>query len=265
VVGVDLGIRGAADSSYIGEGTVNGDATNQTLSVSATPGQVLTFYARVTNSGNADDKFKVKGPSSGSGWTIKYFDDQTNADITSALTGGSWSTPLLSPGNRYIVRFTISPSSTLAVGSLRSVTLTGISNKDSTKKDNVKVIVTVAANTASVQSTSGDWLTTAPDPAVENPGESTFVGATRIKNQIVLGFGAVGINLIKSDAVNVLNYTVTSGGAAVEPESARLDDSTGDVVLTVPATAAADERVLWHDLQTITGETISGSAAVAVG
>jgi VCBS repeat-containing protein len=142
VMGVDAAIRTASESIFLGEGLVNTTGTGQTSSQNTARTVAASFRSRLKNTGNMDDKIKLLGTGSVTGWSVKYFDGVSNADITSAVVAGTWNTPALAAGATYDVRLEITPASNVALNSSRTWTLTSTSTANMTKTDVVKAIVT---------------------------------------------------------------------------------------------------------------------------
>ena len=118
----------------------NTNGAGQKRSGSAAPGHSLTFGISIQNDGTATDRFTVKATGTTvSGYRVKYF--QGTTDITAAVVAGTYETPSLAPGAKYLIIAIVKVKSAAAVGSrvTRRVTLTSVG--DSAKQDTVKFIV----------------------------------------------------------------------------------------------------------------------------
>lgn len=132
----DLQIQ-AGTGTFVGSGTINTNAVDQSISSSVRKTQTATYNIRFVNNKGAGEQFKLKSTGSGSGWTVKYF-NAVNADITSAVVAGSWTSPVVATRGAYAVRCTVTPASSVATGSSFAVlaTVTALSNgaiKDAVK------------------------------------------------------------------------------------------------------------------------------------
>ena len=93
------------------------------------------YLASVANQGNIKDQFRLTAPAGGDGWTARYFDAEHGGhDITAAITGAGWDTPLLAPKSEQKFRVEIQRS----VGVVRSLTVTAKSLADNSKSDFAK-------------------------------------------------------------------------------------------------------------------------------
>jgi hypothetical protein len=97
------------DPSLFGDGIYNGTARNQkrvhvdylTYSVERDP-RVVVFRISIQNDGWATDRFEIAASGVTSGYTVKFLRGSTN--VTEAVEGGSYTTPLLSPGATHVVK-----------------------------------------------------------------------------------------------------------------------------------------------------------------
>jgi hypothetical protein len=73
------------------------------------------------------------------GWTVKYFRGSTN--ITSAVVGGTFTTPLLGPGEEHLIKVKVTrDADNFDTGNLRRlISLTSVGN--SSKSDAVKLVM----------------------------------------------------------------------------------------------------------------------------
>ena len=142
----DMLIKSGPDTSYSGAGTYSTDGANQTKMQNVCAGQKVTYGFRARNGGNAVDSFRITGPAGGSGWSVKYYDFTTSADVTTQVTGAGWVSSILAPGTMGGVFVNIKPDSTVPLGSSITLTVTGTSMSDNTKIDVVKAVTTCVAS-----------------------------------------------------------------------------------------------------------------------
>ena len=143
---IDMLIKSGPETSYSGASTYSTDGTNQTKMQNVCAGQKVTYGFRARNGGNAIDSFRITGPAGGSGWSVKYYDFTTSADVTSQVTGAGWVSSILAPGIMGGVFVNIKPDATVPLGSSITLTVTGTSMSDNTKIDVVKAVTTCVAS-----------------------------------------------------------------------------------------------------------------------
>ncbi|MHB1457244.1 MAG: DUF7948 domain-containing protein [Armatimonadota bacterium] len=139
----DLLIKLVTESTYTGLDIINADGTDQTKSQNAAINQKVTCAFRVRNAGYLSDSFKITGQGGGSGWSVKYYDLTTGADVTSQVTGTGWISGTLAPGLDKGVYAKITPDATVTSGSSKTLTITATSISAPTKIDVVKAMTTV--------------------------------------------------------------------------------------------------------------------------
>ncbi|MHB1459348.1 MAG: SBBP repeat-containing protein, partial [Armatimonadota bacterium] len=207
----DMLIKTGVDISYRGFGTYNTDGTNQTKSQNVSAGQKVICAFRALNAGNAYDTFRITGTAGGNGWTVKYLDLTTGADVTSQVTGGGWLTGMIAPGIMKGVYAQIKPDTTVPLGSSITLTITGTSESDNTKIDVVKSVTTCVASYK-------------PDLTIKNGSEAVYTGDgifnTDGTNQTKSQSASAGLKAIYSFRIKNSGYisdsiriTGTAGGA----------------------------------------------------
>jgi subtilisin family serine protease len=250
VIGVDAAIRKFGDANYTGEGIVSTSTTNQTATQSTQRNNIAVYYIRLRNTGNAADTIRLYGAGSASTWHVRYFDDGTNADITSAVTGNTWRTPSLAAGATYEVRLEVTPLSGARLNTSRSTQVNATSSASSTRRDYIRALTTAVSNTLAAR----DF----------EPAPLTIKAVAR-GNRLVLNFGEAGIALDKAEASNPAYYTVIVAGRALNVISARYEESAALVVLETDGDTlqnASNVVGTFSDLPTLTGDTVSGTATV---
>jgi hypothetical protein len=100
---VDATIRRDTDRSSRGDDLMDTDAAGQTVSRGRARGQKARFLVGVGNDGAATDRIAIRGPASPRGFTVRYYDHRTGADVTSAVTHGTLR-PNLAGGASYTLR-----------------------------------------------------------------------------------------------------------------------------------------------------------------
>ena len=139
---IDLLIKAGAESTYSGTDLFSTDGTNQMKSQNAAPGQKITYAFKVKNIGDANDSFKITGPAGGIGWSVRYYDLITGAEITSQVTGAGWPSGALVPGASKGIFVKITPNASLPAGSVNTLLIAAASETDSSAVDVVKAVTT---------------------------------------------------------------------------------------------------------------------------
>lgn len=125
--------------SFIGNNVYNVTGVNQTRTGSAARGNTITFGISVQNDSTASGAFTLKATGTATtAYTVTYFRGTT--DITAAIVAGTYTTPGLAAGAKYLITAKVKVKSSATVGSsvTRLVTITSVS--DGTKQDAVKFI-----------------------------------------------------------------------------------------------------------------------------
>lgn len=183
----DMLIKTGTETSYSGTNIFNADGSNQTKTCNVSAGQKVTYAFRAQNAGNANDSFRITGPAGGSGWSVKYYDLTTNADVTSQVTGSGWISGAIAPKINKGIYAQIKPDSTVPLGSSITLLVTGASESDKSKIDVVKAVTTCVAAYQ-------------PDLLIKSGSETVYIG-TGIIN-------ADGTNQTKSQSASA-NQKVT--------------------------------------------------------
>jgi hypothetical protein len=120
----------------------------QTLTQNGGRGQKRVFYIAFQNTGDAIDSFRVQGNGSVANvFTVKYFlgsNPSQNADVTGAITNGTFTTARMSPGaftsDSTMLRVEITPAKNAPPGA-NAVTITATSVVSPGKTDSVQAVV----------------------------------------------------------------------------------------------------------------------------
>src|SRR5690606_26808496 len=119
----------------------NTTGTNQTRSVTVGAGGTATFYARIQNDGEVTEPMTVKGPATTTQFRIAYYDG-AGADITPAVTTGTYQTDPLAPGANVKIKVVIKARAGTPVGASVTAKVKATSTTNTTVKDAVKMVVT---------------------------------------------------------------------------------------------------------------------------
>ena len=140
----DNQIKNSGDSAYIGDNIYNTDGSNQTKAQSVKAGRSATFDFMIQNDGTDTDAFTLQGDGSSTGFAVKYYTGTSGgADITTAVTSGSYAINNLAPGGNQVIRAVVTVARGTAVGVVKDCLVVSTSAADGTKRDAVKARVTV--------------------------------------------------------------------------------------------------------------------------
>ena len=159
----DMIIKAGSETKYTGTGIFNTDGTNQTKLLNVCAGQKVAYTFRAQNAGNANDSFRITGTAGGSGWSVKYYDVATNAEVTSQVTGAGWVSGTVAPKGYPGVYANVKPDASVPLGSTITLTITGRSESDNAKTDVVKAVTTCVASYQ-------------PDMLIKNSADASYIG-----------------------------------------------------------------------------------------
>ncbi|MFA5794083.1 MAG: right-handed parallel beta-helix repeat-containing protein [Candidatus Brocadiia bacterium] len=146
----DMHVKKLADTSYIGDNVYNLSGSQQEVTYNTNNNITITYNIRIQNdSPTTNDYFKIKGTSGVVGWTVSYYDESNNQEITSDIINvNGWRCPpgsgTLVPSQTYLIRMEVTPSGQ-AVDSFKEITVTAISgaNPALSLRDMVKTITQI--------------------------------------------------------------------------------------------------------------------------
>jgi len=96
-------------SAFIGDNTYNITGAGQTHDSTVATDVTTTYTVRAYNDGNIAEAFRVGGTAGNSRWAVAYTDASTGTDITSDVTGGGWTTPVLAVGGYRALKVVVTP------------------------------------------------------------------------------------------------------------------------------------------------------------
>jgi CSLREA domain-containing protein len=122
----------------VGNNVYNLTGANQTRTGSAARGSRITFGISIQND-SSSDSFTVRATgTTTTQYSVKYLRGTT--DITAAVVAGTYTTPVLGPGGKFLIKakVTVLNSATLGSSVTRLVTISSVG--DSSRKDSVKLV-----------------------------------------------------------------------------------------------------------------------------
>ena len=132
------GLIAKGSHKFVGNDTYNTDGTQQTRLATPRIGDLTLFRIAVQNDGIVPDSFRIQAAGSEPYYSIRYY--RHSKEITSRVVAGTFTTPVLAPGDRYVIRVWVKVATLAAAPSAsRLVTLTSVN--DPTKVDAVQFVV----------------------------------------------------------------------------------------------------------------------------
>jgi len=123
---------------YAGDNVYSPTAAGESKTITVARGSSKYFAVLVQNDGLVPASFKIKATGAASGYTVTYIDYSNNANITTAVRDGTFSTPSLAPGASFAMKMVVKLSASAAAAGSFLVTA---SSTVGTPKDAVKGIV----------------------------------------------------------------------------------------------------------------------------
>ena len=103
----DAWIKRSGGPTY-GKDVYNLTATDQSIYLTLRPGVLRRVYLTVQNDGNVADMFGLTVICCGSDSdTVRYFRGRGPIEITTEVEAGTFVTPMLDPGETYVIRVTV--------------------------------------------------------------------------------------------------------------------------------------------------------------
>lgn len=109
----DLALR--RGRAMAGSFVVDADAATQTLSAAVRQGVPATFAVSLVNRGTSPRDYTLRGGAAAPGFAVQYLDGA--ADVTAAVTAGTFTVPQLPPGAARVLRLRITAMSASSAGS----------------------------------------------------------------------------------------------------------------------------------------------------
>lgn len=140
----DSQIKASGDASYLGDNIYNTDGTGQTRLLGIKAGSSATFLVNLQNDGSATDSFTLQGAGPSGPFAVKYYSGTSGgSDITSAVTAGTYKISNLAPTASQAIRMVVTVARNTASGTSKDFLVTATSVADITKHDTVKASVKV--------------------------------------------------------------------------------------------------------------------------
>jgi len=139
----DLQIRTDDELLYTGDDVYN-DLALQTKSQTIDENMVAVYDIRLENDRFASDRFIVTSSGGNGNWRVSYYDTLSGADITNAVTGTGWTSPVMPARGYAELMLEITPRLNIPDGSVLEEFVTARSLADPNRDDTVKAVTTFA-------------------------------------------------------------------------------------------------------------------------
>jgi hypothetical protein len=127
----------------VGNNIYNTTGAGQTRTGSAARGQAVTYYVTAQNDAPVAERLRLQGQPSTPNFTVVYR-DPAGANITTAVTNGTYTTPILATNGTHQVKIVVTVGNAAPSGASTTRTLTAISTTQPTIKDTVRFVTTRA-------------------------------------------------------------------------------------------------------------------------
>lgn len=139
----DLQIRTDDELLYTGDDVYN-DLGLQTKSQTIDENMAAVYDIRLENDRFASDDFIITCSGGNENWNVSYYDTLSGADITNAVTGTGWTSPILLSRGYVELMLEITPELNIPDGSVLEELVTARSLTDPNKDDTVRAVTTFA-------------------------------------------------------------------------------------------------------------------------
>ena len=139
----DALVATAAAGPFTGDGIYGATVTpTQTLKTTIARGATRTFFVRAGNDGDATDSLTVRGVDTGAaGYRVRYFDDATGVNITTAVNAGTYVVADVAPGATVTLRVKVKATTASALRSSHVADVSVASVADPASVDTVRARV----------------------------------------------------------------------------------------------------------------------------
>jgi hypothetical protein len=163
----DVSAQRGAGGALVGEDVYGASGAGQGRLLRVAPGRSATFYVKVQNDGNREDRLVLHGQRTTPGYRVRYFLGRTN--VTAGVVAGTLRTGPRAPGTATKLRVVVTVGARAAAGSAVTRIVTATSVNDPAAVDAVRLTVRRAAPSrtrsraaAEVQLTPADLADAAP-------------------------------------------------------------------------------------------------------
>jgi hypothetical protein len=122
---------------------VYGSAKHQTVAQTGQRGRKLTYWISVQNDAKVSDLFRLTGPRSSQGVTVKYLTPK-GVNVTKRVVAGTFRTPRLAAGASYRLKVVVKVTRHARVGTSLAGTVKAFSNRNHSRTDAVAFAMDVA-------------------------------------------------------------------------------------------------------------------------
>lgn len=121
---------------------VYGSAASQSVAQTSKRGRKVTYWISVQNDADVPDQFRLSGPRSSQGVTVKYLTPK-GVDVTKRVAAGTFRTPQLTPKASYRIKVVVKVPRHASTGANVSATVKAYSTKTPSRQDAVAFVIDV--------------------------------------------------------------------------------------------------------------------------
>jgi hypothetical protein len=125
--------------AWVGDDVYNGTGAGQTSAGSARQTKSVTYYVRAQNDAGGADRLRLRGQGSTPRFKVVYR-NPAGANITTAVTNGTYRTPVLAPDATHVVKVVVTVRGTAPPGAAVARTVTAVSTNQPTTSDTVRFV-----------------------------------------------------------------------------------------------------------------------------
>ena len=229
----DVKAKKGTAPAFTGEGFYSTTGDDQQLTTTVVSGTAATYTVRVQNDGSSTDSYKITAAGvAGTGWagTVLYYQGLSGTTaVPATITSTGWIVGPLTAGTGVDFRIVVTPNASMpTVTPAYTITLTALSQGDTTTKDVMKFIT---SSTAARQ----------PDMLIKKLADTADVGG----------------NIYNTDGTNQTVTTLMPVGTNVAKYTLRIqnDGALADTFkISAPATTAAGWTVKYYEDAALTSD-----------
>ena len=138
----DARIRKGATGVFKGDGVYNATGAGQTVQGAAARGSTITYWVSAQNDAPFADALRLKGTATTTRFRVTY--TAGGVDITPQVVAGTYTTPVLAPGDAVLIKVVVKVKVTAPAGSVLTGSMVVKSDADPARRDTVKFVTSRA-------------------------------------------------------------------------------------------------------------------------
>ena len=131
-------IRKGATGAFKGDGVYNTTGAGQTKTGAAARGSTVSYWVSAQNDAPFADVLRLKGTATTTRFKVTY--TAGGVDITPQVVAGTYTTPVLAPGDAVLIKVVVKVKGTAPAGSVLTGSMIVKSDSDPARRDTVKFV-----------------------------------------------------------------------------------------------------------------------------